>query len=236
MKELVVLVHSPLVGTFTWSLVAQHLQAADFEVLIPTLNDSGKIPLPYWQQYATSVQRELASIPKERPLTFIGHSGAGPLLPILAQTALHPTKGYLFVDASLPHPGRSQLDEMTANNPELAQYFRQLLGSGGRFPNWSEEDLRETIPDKEARLRVIAELQPRALDFFEEIMPVADNWPDAPCSYLLFTQGYRPFLEHAQRAGWPNQTFDADHFHMMVDPLAVATALVELMKQMNEKS
>ncbi len=53
--------------------------------------------------------------------------------------------------------------------------------------------------------------------------------------YLLFTQGYRPYLEHAQRAGWPSRTLAAGHFHMLVDPVAVAMTLVELMKQMNEK-
>ncbi len=235
MKDLVVLIHSPLVGPFTWSPVAKHLQAFGFDVLIPTLSDSGEVPLPYWKQHAAAVQRTLMPFPKERPLTFIGHSGAGPLLPILSRTARHPVKGYLFVDAGLPHPGQSSLDEVTTNNPEIAQDLRQLLTSGERFPNWSEENLREVIPNEEARLRMVAELHPRALDFFEEVMPAVDEWPDAPSSYLLFTPGYRPFLEHAQQAGWPNQTFDAEHFHMVVDPLAVTTALVELMKQMDKK-
>ncbi|HEY6541026.1 MAG TPA: hypothetical protein VIZ18_08820, partial [Ktedonobacteraceae bacterium] len=99
MDELIVLVHSPLVGPFTWSPVAQRLQALGFDVLVPTLIDSGETPPPYWQQHATSFQRALVSIPKERPLVLIGHSGAGPLLPVLTQAAHHPVNGYLFVDA-----------------------------------------------------------------------------------------------------------------------------------------
>jgi hypothetical protein len=47
MDNLVVFVHSPLVGPFTWSLVAQHLQAVGFDVLVPTLTDSGETPPPY---------------------------------------------------------------------------------------------------------------------------------------------------------------------------------------------
>jgi hypothetical protein len=82
---------------------------------------------------------------------------------------------------------------------------------------------------------MLAELQPRPLRFFEEVMPDVDRWPDAPCGYLLFTQGYRRFLEYAQRAEWPNQTFHAGHFRMLVDPLTVTTALVEFIKQMGEK-
>jgi pimeloyl-ACP methyl ester carboxylesterase len=228
MDSLVVLVHSPLVGPFTWSLVAQQLQAGGFDVLVPTLTDSGETPPSYWQQHTASVQRALASIPQERPLVLVGHSGAGSLLPVFAQAARHPVKAYLFVDAGLPHPGKTQLEEM----PEE---LRRHLASGERFPNWKDEDLREILPDGRARQQMLAEVQPRSLSFFEEVMPDIPGWPDAPGGYPLFTQGYRPYLEQAQRAGWPSRTVPAGHFHLLVDPATVAAALVELVQQMDEK-
>jgi pimeloyl-ACP methyl ester carboxylesterase len=228
MESLVVLVHSPLVGPFTWSLVAQRLQAVGVDVLVPTLTDRGETPSPYWQQHAASLQQALTSIPQERSLVLVGHSGAGSLLPVLAQATRHPIKAYLFVDAGLPHPGKTQLEEM----PEE---LRRLLSAGERFPNWSDEDLREELPEGQVRQQVLAQVQPRSLSFFEEVMPDVPGWPDAPGGYLLFTQGYRPDLQQAQRAGWPSRTLPAGHFHMLVDPVAVATTLVELMKQMNEK-
>src|SRR6266568_1411664 len=46
MESLIVLVHSPLVGPFTWSLVAKPLQADGFDVLVPVLIDSGETPRP----------------------------------------------------------------------------------------------------------------------------------------------------------------------------------------------
>jgi pimeloyl-ACP methyl ester carboxylesterase len=228
MDSLIVLVHSPLVGPFTWSLVAKLLQADGFEVLVPTLTDSGETPPPYWQQHAACVRQALVSTPQERPLALVGHSGAGSLLPVLAQAARHPVTAYLFVDAVLPHPGKTQLEEM----PEE---LRHLLAEGSRFPNWKDEDLRDVLPDRHARQQVLAQVQPRPLNFFEEVLPEVSGWSDAPGGYLLFTQGYRPYLEQAQRAGWPSRTIPAGHFHMLVDPAAVATALVELMKQINEK-
>lgn len=228
MDSLIVLVHSPLVGPFTWSLVAQQLQADGFDVLVPVLTDSGETPPPYWQQHAMSVQQALVSIPQERPLVLVGHSGAGSLLPALAQAARHPITAYLFVDAGLPHPGKTRLQEM----PEE---LRRLLASGERFPNWSDEDLREVLPDGRVRQQLLAEVQPRPLNFFEEVLPDVSGWSDAPGGYLLFTQGYRPSLEQAQRAGWPSRTIPAGHFHMLVDPVVVATTLVELTKQNNEK-
>src|SRR6266567_956088 len=115
MDALVVLIHSPLVGPFTWSLVAQSLQSAGFEVLVPALTDRRATPPPYWQQHSASVQRALASIAEDRPLVLVGHSGAGSLLPAIAHATNHPVKAYLFVDAGLPHPGQSHLDEMEAS-------------------------------------------------------------------------------------------------------------------------
>jgi pimeloyl-ACP methyl ester carboxylesterase len=228
MESLMVLVHSPLVGPFTWSLVAKQLQADGFDVLVPVLTDSGKTPPPYWQQHAACVQQALVSIPPERPLVLVGHSGAGSLLPVLAQAARHPVKASLFVDADLPHPGKTQLEEM----PEE---LRRLLASGERFPNWKDEDLREVLPDGRARQRILAEVQPRPLTFFEEVLPEVSGWSDAPGGHLLFTQGYRPYLEQAQGAEWPSRMLPAGHFHLLVDPVAVAATLVELMKQINEQ-
>lgn len=231
MDDLMVLAHSPLVGPFTWSLVAQHLQADGFDVLVPTFTDSGRTPPPYWQQHAAALQQALAPVPKDRPLVLIGHSGAGSFLPVLAHAARRPVRAYLFVDAGLPHPGQSRLDEMQSTTPAFARELRRLLAEGMRFPNWKHEELREILPDGRTRAELLAEVQPRSLDFFEEVMPEVPNWPDAPCGYLLFTAGYHPYLEQAQKAGWPSRRIPAGHFHMLVDPLAVAMALVELMKQ-----
>jgi hypothetical protein len=139
------------------------------------------------------------------------------------------------VDAGLPHPGKTQLEEMEASVPAFAQELRRLLAAGSRFPNWKDEDLREVLPDGGARQQLLAEVQPRPLNFFEEVLPDVSGWSDAKGGYLLFTQGYRPSLEQAQRAGWPSRTIPAGHFHMLVDPVAVAAHLVELMQQINEK-
>jgi hypothetical protein len=233
MESLVVLVHSPLVGPFTWSSVAERLRAtAGCDVLVPTLADSGETPPPYWRQYAASVGAALASVPPERPLVFVGHSGAGPLLPIIAQTSGHPMTAYLFVDAGLPHPGQSHLDEMQASVPEFAAELRALLAAGGRFPNWTDDDLCEEIPDGAVRRRLLAELHPRGLDYFAEAMPDVPGWPDALAGYVVFTEGYHDALERAQQAGWPTRAFAAGHFHLLVDPAAVAQSLADLMEQM----
>jgi hypothetical protein len=90
------------------------------------------------------------------------------LLPVLAQAVQHPAKAYLFVDAGLPHPGQSQLDEMKASVPAFAQELRKSLTSGERFPRWSDEDLREDIPDGRTHQQMLAQLQPRPLNFLRK--------------------------------------------------------------------
>ena len=60
-----------------------------------------------------------------------------------------------------PHPGKTQLEEM----PEE---LRRLLAEGSRFPNWKDEDLQEMLLDGRARQRLLTEVQPRPLNYFEK--------------------------------------------------------------------
>src|SRR5205823_6355423 len=109
----------------------------------------------------------------------------------------------------------SRLNELEANLPELAQQFREHLTSGGSYPNWSDEELREAIPDEHLRQELLAELHPRSLAFFTEPLPFVANWPDAPCAYLQLSPAYNQPAKQAQQQGWPYRAFNADHFHML---------------------
>ena len=226
-----VLVHSPLVGPLTWRLVADELQHRGFEVVLPSLDDFEDSGTPYWQQHAASVAQALNSVLADRPLILVGHSGAGLLLPAIRQMTDRRVAAYLFVDAGVPIDGASRLDLRALESPEMAEQSRQALASGERFPNWSDKDLAEVIPDTKLRQGMLAELRPRPLAFFEEPIPVFDGWPDAPCGYLLFTPtyAYEVFAARARRDGWAYREMEGGHFHMLVDPKAVADALIDLL-------
>jgi hypothetical protein len=229
MDALFVLVPSPLVGPGCWTPVTDELRRQGIEFVIPLLEDDGTgAAESYWRQHADAVQRRLAAVPMEQPLILFGHSGAGPLLPIFRQSATQRVLGYLFVDAGLPHPGKSRLDEIRMSGPEFAEELERDLLAGGRFPEWSDEDLRDIIPDDQARAGLLAELRPRPLAFFTEALPDVPGWPDASCGYVLFSQAYTAAAEQARSAGWPVRAFDAGHFHMLVDPGAVAATLAEM--------
>lgn len=232
MEPIYVLIHSPLVGPLTWSLVEDELRERGIEAQVPVLADTAGGSSPYWRQHSESVSRQLEQAGADIPVVLIGHSNAGPRLPAIAQHLSQPVAAYIFVDAALPpKEGVSSLADMETHEPEFASRLRRELEAGSRFPTWDEDNLRDPIPDSSLRQGVLAELQPRAFDYFDEPLPVPEGWPDAPCAYLLFSPTYTFAVEAARKAGWPSRELPGGHFHMLVEPAAVAEALIELVNE-----
>jgi hypothetical protein len=221
-----VLIHSPLVGPFTWELVQQVMYEQNLRVIIPELSDDPNSTLPYWQQHAESVAQSLVQIPSDQKVILVAHSGAGPVLPAIRQKLTYPIFAYIFVDAGIPRDGLSRLDLMKLEDPDWAARFHQSLLQGEQFPTWSEDDLKEILPDGETRRKLVAEIRPRSLPFFVEPIPVQAGWPDAPCIYIKFSASYEWDAMQAKNAGWPDYEIETGHFHMLVDPIAIADLLV----------
>jgi pimeloyl-ACP methyl ester carboxylesterase len=227
-RPVIVLIHSPLVGPLTWAPVSAELRRRGVATVLPVLADDPLSGGAYWLRHAQAVARRLEALPPDTGVLLVGHSGAGPLLPAFGAFSPHPVAGYLFVDAALPHPGQSALQEIEAGGGDFAAALRMDLDAGGAFPDWTDEVLRELIPNPVLRAGVLAEISPRRLDFFEEPHPVVERWPDAPCAYLRLSVGYDEAAQEARRRGWPYHEFDAGHFHMLADPPAVADAILDL--------
>lgn len=227
-----VLIHSPLVGPSTWTLVADELQRSGSIVNLPALQDSPNKKLPYWQQNASSIAQVLADVPKTAHLLLVAHSGAGPLLPAIRQSIPNPVHAYIFVDAGIPLHNATRLDLMSMEDAEWANEFQKELEHGGRFPTWSSDDLREIIPNDLLRANVVSELRPRGLDFFTERIPVFDGWPDAACVYIQFSDSYEWDAERARQAGWATYKVQAGHFHMLVEPQTVAQLITDAVNKL----
>jgi hypothetical protein len=225
----IVLVPSPLAGPYAWSLVHHELSERGWEAFVSVdLRD----PLrrqPSWQRTVGGVQAALREIPDGQPIVLVGHSGAGPLLPAAAAAVRLPISAYLFVDAGLSHPGTSRLDAMAGEDAESAAELRAALDAGLRFPAWTDDDLRQIVPDPHRRRSLLNELRPRGREYWTEELPGVSGWPNAPCAYLQFSSPYQSAAERARRAGWPTRYLAAGHFHQLVDPSGVADALVELL-------
>ena len=221
------LIHSPLVGGLTWTLVAEQMRQRGYSVIVPILSDLEISKDPYWKQHADSVAQALIDIPPGTNVILVAHSGAGPLLPIIRQNIPNRIRAYVFVDAGIPRDGATRLDLMKSEDPGWAKGFEESLQSGEQFPKWSSDDLREIVPDENLRKRLVAEIHPRGLDFFTEPIPVFHGWPDAPCVYIQFSAPYERPAAQGRQAGWQIYKLSVGHFHMLVDASAVTDIIFE---------
>lgn len=221
------LIHSPLIGPLTWRAVAAELDRAGHQTVTPALVDRGPDEGPHWPRHAAAAAAAIRRAWGDAPPILVGHSGAGPLLPAIAARLAAPAAA-IFVDAGVPRDGASRLDLIAEEAPEWAGRFAAHLRAGGRYPEWKEEELREVIPDDALRRRLIAEVQPRALDFYVEPLPVPPVWDRVPRGMVQFSDAYAVPAASAAAAGWPVVRLQGAHFHMLVAPAAVATTLVAL--------
>lgn len=192
--------------------------------------------VPYWQQHVESVARDLTQLPQRENLVLVAHSGAGPLLPAIRHRLTLSICAYMFVDAGIPRDGLSRIELMKLEDQEWAEQFHKTLLDGEQFPTWTEDDLREIIPDRQSRQKLVAEIRPRSLPFFTEPIPVYDGWPDAPCIYIKFSEAYEWDAVQAKQVGWRVDELKAGHFHMLVEPLIVANLIVESVQNLLDAS
>ncbi len=228
MRPIFVLIHSPLVGSATWEPVRVELRRRGVQAAVPALRDEPGSDLPYWRQQVESVVTTLRGAPVGQPLVLVGHSGAGALLPALGAGLGRPVAAYVFVDAGIHTDGLSRLEMMVAEDAPFAGQLRAHLEAGGHYPEWTDTQLQDAIPDDERRAAVLAEMRPRGLDFFSEPIPVLAGWPDAPCSYLQFSPAYDVPAAKARELGWPVRSIEGGHFLMLIDPETVAEAILAL--------
>lgn len=200
--------------------MARALSELGHVTLTPELDDDGTPP--FWTQHVEAA----AILGPVGPIVLVGHSGAGPLLPAIG--ARCEAAGYVFVDAGLPAGGRTRMEMLEAEEPALASQLRTLLEAGGAYPAWTLFDLEAHVPDGLLRHQLVHGLRPRRAPFWDEPIDVPDGWPDAPVSYLRLSEGYESSAAEAERRGWPVRRLVAGHFHMLVDPAAVAEAIVAL--------
>jgi hypothetical protein len=221
-----VLIHSPLVGPLTWRPVAAEMSRRGIDSLVPTLSDSPASMDPFWKQHALSVSRSVYDTSTESGVILVAHSGAGPLLPAIRKFIPNPVRAYVFVDAGIPRHEATRLDLMKSEDSEWASEFASYLDEGGKFPNWSFDDLQEIIPDENLRRQMVSEIRPRGVSFFTEPIPVSASWPDAPCVYIRFSAPYDRAAAQARAADWLVYDLDAGHFHMLVNPVAVTDMII----------
>ena len=211
------LIPSPFVGAVSWRPVADLLPDA-------VVVDYGGVSGPDWYE---GVARRIADQVDGQPWVAVLHSGAGGFAPAIAAVARE-LAGFVFVDAVLPYPGRSNLE--TA--PAALQDQLRRLATDGRLAPWNqwfgEDPLPRLIPDEALRVAFLA-AQPRVpFAFLEAVSPADAAWETLPCAYLQLSKGYEATADKAEARGWPVRRVRLNHLGMCSDPAAVAGELLAL--------
>ncbi|HWT95175.1 MAG TPA: alpha/beta hydrolase [Solirubrobacteraceae bacterium] len=221
----IVLVHSPLVGPGTWAGVAETLRARGRDVVVPSLTGVADAPEPGWRFV---VERAREAVQKAGGQTVLaGHSGAGLLLPAIADGL--DLAALLYVDASLP-----PWDAETV--PLAPPRFAEQLGNmakDGRLPPWwrwfPRKATKALVPDKARREALFAEMPSLPHAYFSGEVDVPSGWAERPSAYLRFTATYDARAQDAAERGWPVGKLDGvEHLAMVTHPDAVASALLDL--------
>jgi hypothetical protein len=108
----------------------------------------------------------------------VGHSGAGPLLSLIASTVVPPPWQLVFVDAGLP-PIRGDATVV----PDQFLGALSALAHDGVLPKWSEwfgpTAMEKLISNEERRAAVVAELPEVPLSYFAAAVPLPGRWSSA---------------------------------------------------------
>ena len=228
-----VLVHSPLVGPSTWQPVARELEANGRVALLPSLVGVAGAPAPQWQHVCRAVIASTAHL--RAPVTLAGHSGAGLLLPTIADALSCPVAALLFVDTFLPPPTGT----VALAPPEFLDDLRERA-RGGILPPWhrwfGENALRSLVPDDATRARLEAEMPRLPVSYFEDRPPVPERWDRRRCAYLLLSEEpYAAAATDAKARGWATAALPgAHHLSPVTDPQAVTSSLLALERALLE--
>jgi len=198
-----------------------------------SLGDEGTAAEPWYERHVRNASAGLGRrMWPGRRYVLVGYSGSGPLLPYIAEGYGERPEGFVFIDASLPHPGRSRLDEVRESVPEAAVELEGYLSSRATWPAWTDDDLATVMPEAGMRTALLGMLKPQGAAFWTEPMPATNRWPEAPCGYLRLSEAYDAAASEARSRGWVTRAVDGTHFDPFAQEEKVAEELVALLAEM----
>ncbi len=228
-----VLLTSPLLGPSVWAPVAGLLRDQDLPVTVAAV--AGPV-----RTAADVLAAFVDAVPDEPGLVLVPHSNAGLYVDALA--AVRRVERVVFVDAGLP----SRSGPTPVAPAALRRHLEGLADADGLLPPWTggwpEQAIARLFPDARTRAVVESEQRRLPLGYFADAVPApapqpepqlapeptATAHPRAKCGYLAFGDTYTEERETAVQRGWPVETLVGEHLHQLVDPEAVAAAVIRL--------
>jgi len=220
-----ILLHSPLLGPYSLRAAAGELGALGLAAEAPAWPKLSSIGEGYYPALAQAMAATIDGAGDD-PVVLVPHSGAGALVPAVAEHLRAPLAGVIFLDSILPHPGLSWFDTAPPETREALRAGAQM----GQLPPWDDwwppGALEKLVPEAGVRRALVDELEPLPLAYFEEVAPQAEL--SAPAAYLQLSNGYADEIRGAGRRGWPTISLPLNHLGPLSHPKAVAAGLSSL--------
>ncbi|WP_392544971.1 hypothetical protein [Oryzobacter telluris] len=159
------------------------------------------------------------------PDVVVAHSNAGRFAGFVAPAGAV----VAYVDAALP----PESGEATLAPEALLDHLAGLAGDDGLLPPWTrwwaDEDVASVLPDAAVLARVRAAEGRVPLSYVRSRLGAPSGWRERRSAYLAFGETYAEEVGVARSVGWPVEVLEgAGHLHQLVDPEAVADAVVGL--------
>ncbi len=171
------------------------------------------------------------SVAMERPDLVLTHSNGGRYAALAA-----PGIPVVHIDAALPVASGEEAPMAPA---AMLDHLTGMADDDGLLPPWSrwwpEEDFAPVLPDAAARAELREHERRMPLSYFRSRLGAPDGWAEQPQAYLAFGDTYAQETAFARAHGWPTTVLDgALHLHHLVDPDAVAAAVLDLAARLGE--
>jgi hypothetical protein len=213
--------------------VGQELERRGRAAVVPSLLGITEAPTPQWRHVLNAVRSATSQL--QDRMVLVGHSGAGLLLPVIADAVTVEVAALVFVDSFLPPTaGRVEMA------PAALMHQMRPLAIDGALPPWSTwfgaDAMRELVPDERLRAALEAEMPRLPLTYFDASVPLPTAWNRRPCGYLLLSADlYGQSAAEAVARGWPvREIRGAQHLAIATDAVPVTHALLDLERAYEE--
>lgn len=196
------------------------LQSLGHEVDVPNL-----VPAAITGDPAAFARAAAEGVDTGREIVVVGHSAAGPVLPLIAEHLAN-VRRIVFVDATIPPC------EGTCTVAGEFQGALEQLAPNGVLPVWSRwwgDDLLSVLVGDEARRSEIErELSRLPLAFFQTPIALPGEWCARDGAFVLLSEIYRGDASKAASLGWPVVEHRGGHLDLVNEEEAMAGILVRL--------